>query len=218
MSQQQQGHRFVLKNIEVHWVKLDPNKPEDPYGDDGVAKWEMQARTTDPKQRKEWTEAGLNVKAKTDDETGQHLYWRTTLRKPAFKKDGTPNAPVKVTDGGLRPLDPNTVGNGSIVNVALFQFPYALRGKNGKITKEGLSNMLMSVQVVKHVVYTPQARDDFEAVDTEVVTAGNSQHVDGDDIGDDDIPFDRTPTTVPATPRGTAGGGVPQKPSADPNF
>jgi hypothetical protein len=62
------------------------------------------------------------------------------------------------------PLDPNTVGNGSIANVRIFQYNYSQGGK------EGVANVLMALQVVKHVVREARAReDDFEDCETETI-------------------------------------------------
>jgi hypothetical protein len=159
----------VLKNVEMYWVKLDPNKPAPAFGDGGP-KWEFQARTTSKEQRDEWKALNIPVKLVEDEATGT-VYYKTSFRRSVTKKDDTPQTPVSVVNGALRALDPNTIGNGSICNIRIFQYPYEVKSKQpGGPSKSGISTMLTSVQVTKLIKYVPKPREnDFEATETEVI-------------------------------------------------
>lgn len=172
----------ILKNVEMHWVKLDPKKPAPAFGDGGP-KWEFQARAHTKEQRDEWKALNINVKPVEDEETGK-VYYKTSFRKPITKKDGEPQAPVTVVSASLEPLDPNTIGNGSLCNIRIFQYDYEVKSKQpGGPSKKGIATMLMSVQVTKLVKYVPKERDDdFEMAEMEVVEPADQQsHGEDDD-------------------------------------
>lgn len=164
----------VLKNVELFWGKLDPKNPVSPFGE---PVWEQQIRTRNKDQAKEWKEANLNVKTNEDDEG---IYYSVNLKKRAvFGKTGEPTKPVPVVDGQLMPLDPTTVGNGSVGNVQLVQKPYDVGGR------KGISTELKAIQVVKLVEYQGSANGGlaFEAIgETETVApvapSGNSAAAD----------------------------------------
>lgn len=180
----------MIKNAEVHYVKCDPKRPSSAYNKKNPT-WEVQIRTSDEAQRAEWKKMNLQVKLLTmkdpndDDEDapkvpvltadGKKIY-RVNLKKGPIKKDGEKAEPVKVVNGALEDVDPNTIGNGSICNIRVFQYEY----KNDE--GEGIASMLMAIQVKKHIVYVPKARDDdFDVEDTEVIMAP-------DNDGEDDKP------------------------------
>lgn len=211
------GSSIKLTGIEMFWVKLSKDNPSPAFGDSGP-KWEFQARTTNPKQRKEWVEAGLNVKAVNDEESGTLLYWKTMFRKPTTKRDGTDQAPVKVINGSLKEIDPSIIGNGSICNVRVFQHPYEVKSaKPGGPTKKGISSMLMAVQVTKLVKYVPREReDDFELTETEIVEPKDNQEYDEETFVEDNGNGDALDQADgQATPDVTA---KPVVAAADPEF
>lgn len=167
----------ILKNVEIWYPRLDPNKPNTKYNKDNGT-WEIQLRTKDKKQKAEWAAAGLKPKTIDDDDKG--IYYACTIRKKSKKTDGKPNQPVKVINGSLEEIDPKTIGNGSVGNVRIFQYEY---GDDNKT-----ANMLMAVQITKLNEYIPRpSEDDFEMTETEIVRAGSLQ--DNDDIDMDDDPF-----------------------------
>jgi len=193
----------ILKNVSLYFCKLDPKKPVTNFNPDG--QWEIQIRTSSKAQAKEWKDLG--VKVKTDEEDGKIVY-KANLKKKAMKKDPEDDkklikaAPVKVVNGMLEEIDPTTIGNGSIGNVRLFQYEYkAGKGKDGKAIKAGTANMLMEIQLTKHIVYVrPPREDDFEQTDTETIVGeglgdeepedlNESKSSGGFDDMDDDIPF-----------------------------
>jgi hypothetical protein len=172
---------MILKNVELHWVKLDPKRPNTTFDKDG--KWEVQIRTTDKSQAKEWKDANLKVDV-VDSDDG--VYYKAMLRKSSKKKDGESNAPVKVVNGSLEDIDPNHVGNGSVGNVRLFQYEYETGV--GKAKKKGIASMLMAVQVTTLNEYIPKPReDDFEMTETVVNKIADNQPAPSD--AEEDDPF-----------------------------
>ena len=120
-------------------------------------------------KKKEWEALNLPVKAVVPDEGVP--YYRVNLRKKSIKEDGDSSSPVSVVDGKLNPIDPDSIGNGSIGNIRVFQYEYSNAGK------KGTASVLMGMQLTKHIVYTPQARDDdFEETDTETVSSEQSEY------------------------------------------
>ena len=167
----------ILKNLEVYWVKLHPDYPAAAFGDSGP-KWEMKIRTKSKEQKAEWE--ALNIKPKLkEDSTG--TYYEATLRKPTTKKAkkgeevGEPNNPVAVVGGDLSAIDPHSIGNGSIVNAQIFQYPFEMKDKQGKVLKSGVSTMLMKVQVVKLKKYVPREGESFDMEEMEVIEPSDEQ-------------------------------------------
>jgi len=158
----------ILKDVELYFCRLDPKRPNDKYNKEQPT-WEIQIRTKNKAQAAEWKKLNINVKTETDE--NDKVYYKANIKKKSKKKekDGSLSdvQPVTVLNGSLETIDPNSIGNGSVGNIRIFQYPY---GDDGKI-----ASMLMAVQVTKHVVYVPKPReDDFDMVDTEVVTAGDA--------------------------------------------
>lgn len=160
----------IIKNCEIHFAKLNPNRPNSNFNKLNPT-WEVQIRTSNKETKAEWEKAGLRVKAMIPDQG--EPYYRVNLKRKSRKEekqaDGsvkyTPNAPVKVVDGKMNPIDPDTIGNGSIANVRIFQREY--KDKNGK---PAVASTLMGLQLTKHIIYVPKKRDDdFEETDTETV-------------------------------------------------
>jgi hypothetical protein len=177
----------LIKKAEIHYARLDPKRPNARYNADNPT-WELQLRTTDPAQAKEWTDLGLNVAPlakgkKAVDEAGVSVagelildkdgkkQWRVNLQRRSKKRDGEPQTPVVVVNGHLEPVDPNTIGDGSIANVTVFQYP-------GKKDPTATVSMLSQVQLLKHKVYTRKpSDDDFEVMDYETI---EEDHEEGD--------------------------------------
>ena len=162
---------MILENCEVHFAKLD--RPSARYNKDNPT-WELQIRTSDREVKKLWEKINLNVKPVVPDEG--EPYFRVNLRKRSIKKDGVPAQPPTVVDKKLRPIDPKTIGNGSICNVRIYQYPY-----NGGAST---ASILMGVQVLKHIYFEPKPRDeDFEEMD------GETEVEPFDSIPDDEVAF-----------------------------
>lgn len=173
----------ILKNCEIHFTKLDPKRPNAKYNKKNPT-WELQIRTRDKETRKSWEALNLGVKIIEPDDDSP-MYYRVNLRKKSIKADGTPADPVKVVNGSLMEIDPNTIGNGSVGHIRIFQYEYT-----NEDNKKGIASVLMAIQLTKHIVYVPKPRDDdFEMEETETIQATGDG---GGDVGpeDDDIPFD----------------------------
>jgi hypothetical protein len=167
----------ILKNVELFFAKLDENKPNARF-DANNPTWEVQIRTRDKKQAKEWKD--LNVNVKTDDDDNG-VFYKATLKKKTKKANGEPQNPVNLVGGGLAPIDPNTLGNGSIGNVRIYQYNYEVGGR------KGIASMLMAVQVTTLKEYTPKPReDDFEMTEMEVIKVADNQSVDEDQFASKD--------------------------------
>ena len=162
----------VLKDVELWWVKCDPKKPVSPFGE---PVWEINARTKKKKQADEWKKASVNVK-KSDDDT----YWFANLkRKAVFGKTGDPMPPVVFVGGQLMPIDPNTVGNGSIGNVQLYTKDWEFNGHTGTKIE------LKAVQVTKLIEYQGGSGLAFDDVgETEIVAKEPEAGEDSSDLWD----------------------------------
>ena len=166
----------IVKDCELWFCKLDPKRPNNKFSKQNPT-WEVQIRTTDKAVKKTWEELQLPVKAVVPDEGAP--YFRVNLRKKSIKEDGEAASPIRVVNGKLEDIDGNTIGNGSIGNVRLFQYEYPKKD-GGK----GVASVLMGVQVTKHLVYKPKPRnDEFGETDTEVIEP------DGDDDDTDNDVF-----------------------------
>lgn len=154
---------MLLEKCEIWYPKLDPERPNAKFSRDNPT-WELQLRTKNKEQKKQWEAANLIVKAVMPD-VGDP-YWRVNLKKKSIAKGGKAANPVSVVDGNLAPVDPLTIGNGSVANIRVFQYEYTKTDGSGK----GLATILMGLQLVKHVRYVPKKRDDdFKRTHTETV-------------------------------------------------
>jgi hypothetical protein len=171
----------IIKDAEIWFLKADPKRPNKRFNKANPT-WEVQLRTTDIAQKKVWESQHLQPKPITDEETGTRLYWKVNLRRKSVKEDGTASTVPEVKDGDLEPVDPNTVGNGSVANIQVFQYEYDLE-TGGK----GIANVFMGLQLIKHVVYKPKPREDeFKQIKTERVEAESTSEEDEMESGDDD--------------------------------
>lgn len=159
----------MLKNQEVWYVKCDPARPDKGIGtpeQPAKKSWNIQLRTSSKDVRKEWLDLGLKpktVRAIKDDEESPILYYTTNVRKSAEPREGKPLTPVSVVNGKQQPVDPNTIGNGSICNLNLFKREYKL----ANVAK--VQYILMGIQVVLHKVYVSRPMETFDDCETEVI-------------------------------------------------
>jgi hypothetical protein len=198
-----------LNNVEIWYAKLDPARPNGRYNKNNPT-WEVQIRTTDKAQKKEWE--ALHLPVKTVDPDEGPVYYSVSLRKKSHKEVdkvvGEPNKPVEVVDGDLEPIDTNTIGNGSVGNVRIFQYPYPKEGGG-----TGIASMLMGVQLTKHVVYESKPREGFTQQATTRVQSEQSADQEDGDAGnpdeDGDAPFtpDKPKPSAPSlTPKTSVAG------------
>lgn len=169
----------LIKQARMFYVRLNAKRPNATFNKDNPT-WEMQLRTSDPEQRKEWQEQNLNPKPlvhgkKAVDEAGESIagelmldehgkkQWRVNLVRRSIKRDGTAQTPPKVVDGSLEEIDPDTIGNGSVGNISVYQYP-------SQKDETEMVSMIRQVQVTKHIVYIRQpSDDDFEITETETI-------------------------------------------------
>jgi hypothetical protein len=144
----------IIRDIELHWVKLD--KPVEPFG---TLQYETQIQF--PKSRVKEMEQFGKVK---DQGNGK---FSLNLKKKALKADGSEAAKVQVVDAFKQPLDSKLIGNGSKGNVLLMLKPYELKGPTGKVTKSGTTVMLSKVQVTDLIKFEPKGNDNFVDFDIE---------------------------------------------------
>tara|TARA_Y100000004_G_C8950774_1_gene428404 strand:+ start:424 stop:942 length:519 start_codon:yes stop_codon:yes gene_type:complete len=134
---------LIVKDVTAKWTKIAGD--DAPVNAFGAKQWEMQIQTTDPKKVEELKSYGLNVKQDKEDAK----LFSVGLKRKGIKADGSVNNPVKVVDTKLQPHPADNIGNGSKVNVNLWQYQYEAPGRSGVATS------LTAVQVVKLVEYTP---------------------------------------------------------------
>ena len=142
----------VISNVELFWVKLDPETPVDPFSS-GKLVWELQMRTSDKKVAKVWKDKGLPVRELEDERA-----FACNVKKLAKNSKGDSLTPPRVVDGKLKPLDPTIIGNGSIGNIQLSPREWAMGGKSGIVFD------LMAVQVTKLIEYSGSNLE-FDVVD-----------------------------------------------------
>jgi hypothetical protein len=159
---------FILRKVELFWAKLD--KPVNPFNET-KSRWEIQIRTRDKSVASEWRdEFGMSPKLKEDD---NGTFYQMNLKKFATTNKGEERDPVNVVDSTLKPINSNSLGNGSVGNVMMSSYTYDQAGQ----AKVGFS--LNAIQVTKLVEYVPSAGASFELEgEMEIV-------VPTDDSGDD---------------------------------
>jgi hypothetical protein len=159
----------ILKNCEIWFAKLDPKNPSRKMNPKNPT-WEVQIRTTNKDQKKEWEGLRLKVAAVIPDEGAP--YYKVNLKKKSlgFEKGQpvptVPKDPPTVVGGQLQNLDPCSIGNGSVANVRIYQYD-TVNPENGE---KIYATMLMGMQVTKHIVYVMKPRDDdFEETESETI-------------------------------------------------
>lgn len=188
----------LIRNAEIWHARVVPNRPNRKYNKENPT-WEVVIRTYDPAQKKEWEAQGVKMKAVVPEDGGKP-YWKATIKKRIFKKDGDPSTPVEVKSGDLtQDIDPAIIGNGSVAHVRIYQYTYP-KPEGG----EGLANVLQGLQLKKLKKYTPKARDDdFEAEEMEVIEEDEEedevdQSSDDNDDPDNDEPAAEKPKATPS--------------------
>ena len=187
----------ILKNVEMYYIKCNPKRPNNTF-DKKQPTWEVQLRTTSKDQKNEWINAGLQVRAVVPDDG--EPYFRVNLRKRSIKNDGEKALPVEVVDGALEPVDPDTIGNGSIGNVRVLQRTYMKEGGG-----TGIANTLVGIQVIKHIVYKPVPHaDSFEETTTERIELADDVN-ENEEVGTEDDDDDFVPASANKPTKAVAG-------------
>lgn len=185
MANMNETRNAIVKNVQLYWMN-GLAKPTSPFGEDI---YDLQVRV--PKKRA----AELAEFGKVREIDGMAVI---NVRKKAFKADGSPAKKPAVVDGSKEPIDPRTVGNGSVGNIRLRLNDYQiLHPKTGKVTKEGTKVNLEGVQVTKLIVFTPTGSGDFNDFDEEETEVIENDQDDGDD--QEDTPPQKPAAKKPAS-------------------
>jgi len=146
----------ILNNVTLAWVQCDPERPRQ-YKGTGPFKWSVQVSTSDKKTAEAWAkEYGMKMTPFEGDDG--KIHYKSSLSTYAFgKEDGDgkakPNKPVVVMLMNGDPIDPNTVGNGSVANVNFF------------VSDDKEVRRLKGIQVKKLIKYERSSEDEFELSD-----------------------------------------------------
>jgi hypothetical protein len=142
----------ILRNVNLNYVKVDPDKPVSPFG---ALQWECQIEVAAERQS-EIEDLG---KVRTLDNGNVAV----NLKRKAVKADGTPNLPVGFVDAKKQPITKfNNIGNGTTGNVKIYRATYDVMGK------KGITTILSAIQVTNLVEYTGSVDFDMEEdVDTD---------------------------------------------------
>lgn len=141
----------LLKNVEAHWAKI--GTPEKKYRSDAT-QWAVNA-VCDPKVAQAWMKKGYSQKVRTMDIGGvdtPYIY----LTKPTHRRSGDENKPINVVDKFGNKVDPNTIGNGSTVNIQYRTYDWEFQGD------KGVKAELVAVQVIDLVEYKSGGGDSNE--------------------------------------------------------
>jgi hypothetical protein len=141
----------IVKDVELHWAKLDA--PVDPFKT-GEKVWEVQIRTDDENVAKSWAKDYF-INAKKDDEG----HWKANIKRKELNRKGESNQPPVVLGRDNQPMPSGNIGNGSIGDLKLFQYPYDVAGR------KGVSSMLSAVRVTDLKEYTPTSEVDFDVIE-----------------------------------------------------
>jgi hypothetical protein len=165
---------ITVSNCKVYYCRLNPDRPNATF-DKENPRWEVQLRTHDANQKKEWEQFGMKPKLmihKEGDQEGEPLLdedgqktWVMTLSKNSKNKKGEPSKPVPVLDYKLDHIDPDTIGNESICNIQVYQYEYTKPGT----TEVKIASLLSGLQVVKHIVFKPKERQFFQKVEGQTI-------------------------------------------------
>jgi len=147
----QEKRTVIVKDVELHWAKLDA--PVDPFKT-GEKVWEVQIRTDDENVAKSWAKDYF-INAKKDDEG----HWKANIKRKELNRKGESNQPPVVLGRDNQPMPSGNIGNGSIGDLKLFQYPYDVAGR------KGVSSMLSAVRVTDLKEYTPSSEVDFDVIE-----------------------------------------------------
>jgi len=156
-----EARTVIIRDVELHYPNLNPESPKSPFG---TMQWDVQIRTRDKAAAKEMQEKYYITMKKEEDEQGD--YWKANLKRKVVKRDGSKNTPPEVVDGNKQPISSINIGNGSVGNIMLFQYPYDTAGR------KGVASMLSKVQVVDLKLYQPNSGTDFDVVEGSAPTEG----------------------------------------------
>ena len=178
----------IIPECEVWYCKLNPKRPNAKFNKQNPT-WEIQIRTTSKAVKAQWEEMNLYPKP-VIPEDGEP-YYRVNLKKNKFNSNGQEGKPVTVVNGQLDNIDPDSIGNGSIANIRIWQYEYPASDGSGVRTK----SIPMAIQVIKHILYKPKKEEVFDETETEVIKPPDYEEDEPDAMKDDaavmedEVPF-----------------------------
>ena len=198
----------ILQNVTINFVKCDPSRPNAQFSKKNP-RWEVQVITDNIDVKNQWAALGLRPKLiqykEGDPKEGEPILntagnkqWKLGLSKNSLKdENGTmvPATPPEVVDGNKNPVDPNTIGNGSVANVRVYLYEYPSTKEPGKMAT---GHILMGIQVVRHIVYTPKPREEFGTTETERIVPVAETAEDGGNSGVAASSASPTPSPTPS--------------------
>jgi len=128
---------IIIRDCEIWYPQLV--KPNTRFNKENPT-FEIQIRTTDKEQKKEWESLGIKT-TPVDPDEGE-LYYKSSIKKRKFTRNGEESTPVKVMDASTNEIDPGIIGNGSIGNVRIFQYTFP-RADGAP----GTANILDAIQI-----------------------------------------------------------------------
>ena len=165
--------KAILKGATLMFAKLDAKRPVLNYNEDGY-EWQLQVRTQDKKQAKQWKEEfHLNVKMDQEDTKTKEIWHTARLARRAYMiEDGKdtmfdPPEVLIVEDDVAKPFDARTIGNGSVADVKIQMRSYTYK------KKEGITADLLGVLVrdLKEYTQVPDPEWDLSGGDTVISQA-----------------------------------------------
>ena len=151
-----QPRNFRINNVELNWARLD--QPVNPFG---TPQWELQIATQDQAVAEDLRANHFNVKERDGKFT-------VSLKRKAMKADGSAMDPVRVVDANLTAVENRrSIGNGSVGNVIVWQYPYEAMGR------KGIACSLTAVQITKLEEYTGGSSVEFDAIESEAPAASS---------------------------------------------
>ena len=152
-----QPRNIKIEGVELNWAKLD-GPVQNPFNKNEY-QWELQIATKDRAKAEDLRANHFNVKEKDG-------VFTVSLKRKTKKSNGEDNGPVRVVDANLQDIvNRRGIGNGSIGNVIVFQYPWENMGR------KGIGSSLTAVQVTELEVYNPDNQVSFEAVGTPAAPA-----------------------------------------------
>jgi hypothetical protein len=193
----------MLNGFELWFVKCNPLRPS-PQFNPANPSWEVQVRTSELAKKKEAEALGVKMKlivypAGHDqegeavlNEDGKKTY-RVNFSKRSLKKNKQTNemepaVPVEVVDGNLRPLDPDTIGHGSIGNIRIMQREYV----SGGVQK--IAHTLVGIQVTTLILYENKNREEFDRTEMHVIAPEKDENEEPQDDEDNFSSNVKTPS------------------------
>lgn len=153
----QEPRMIVVEDVTGRWSRLDKPVTNEYTGD--IGQWELNISSTNPAKKQEMVDVGLICKP--DKNEPDRLC--ASLSRKSMRSDGQggliKNQPVVVVHADAKTPFKEEIGNGSIVDVSIWQAPYEPKTP----TQNGIKSILTAVMVTDHVKASSTATTGFTA-------------------------------------------------------